>query len=1038
MLSWRSSYRRTSWTLAAAAALAFGVLLPIPAHAAGTEVSDSTPGRIAKPSAPQVGITKTKVPAVAGDTRKFGLGQVVAELPQTSTSRFRMIGVTWSEQGLSYGVKVEVRTRTAGTWSSWTTLDVDDEGEGGVPGTEPMWVGNADGVAARVTSTLGAPQDVRISTLDPGSDATVNASGASYTAPLDGVARASTAATIADGSPTYTPKPTIITRAQWGASAGTPCDSPTVGSTTRGVIMHHTAGSNSYTKSDSAAIVRAAQAYHMKARGWCDIGYNFLVDKYGQIFEGRRGGTDRSVRAAHSGNLAVNTYDMGVSMMGNLDLVRPSAEMQAAVVKLLGWRMGTNYMKAKGTYSLGGLTLNMIAGHRNVISTACPGKYGYQWLTESGGLRDRVEAYISHYTSSIKTRAASLGRTKTGAVYVGEAPTEGGRKTRFANLDVYAKAGAGTRYVTEASGFRTRYGTYGSQTSKLGFPTSDSPTVSSAGVFAQRFQYGSIFAVRTSTSTKTYALWGDIAKLYKNLGEQGGKLGAPTSSVTTVKTGVTRANFAKGYIISTVSAKTVAYTSGGSVITTLTVAVPPPAVSGVLATPTSSSVSLTWTALTGVTGYQACLLATPTSTTCSYSSGVLTSAKTTFAGLAPTSDTDYYAKVRAKNAAGWGAWSSLRGFNLLTGNTLTVPSSREIALTGHGYGHGIGMSQYGAQGAAKLGVTYDKILARYYPGTVLGTKTGSIRVLLSQATSDAVTITGQSGLVFRNVAAKTTMALPTEIGGRRVTRWRILPLTADRTRSTLQYLTTGSYASYKSIHWTGDGQFEGPSSMMLVVPSGSTMKYRGALRSALPSKGAKTRDTVNVVPLKDYVRGVISAEMPSSWMPEALKAQAVAARTYGVRSISPTRYYDICNTTSCQVYGGAAKETAATDAAVNATRDKILTYQGLPAFTQFSSSSGGYTATGTQPYLKAVSDPWDAWSGNANHQWATTITAAKVESAYPAIGRLVRLTITQRSGVGDWGGRVSTLSLVGSTKTVTITGNQARSAFGLKSNWFRF
>jgi SpoIID/LytB domain protein len=942
MLSWRPSFRRTSWTLAAA--LAFGVLLPIPAHAAGTEVSDSTPGRVAKPSAPQVGITKTKVPAVAGDTgKKFGSGQVVAELPQTSTSRFRMIGVTWSEQGLSYGVKVEVRTRTAGTWSTWTALDVDDEGEGGVPGTEPMWVGNADGVAARVTSTLGAPQDVHISTLDPSSDATVDASGASYTGPLDGVARASTAATIADGSPTYTPKPTIITRAQWGASAGTPCDSPTVGSTTRGVIMHHTAGSNSYTKADSASIVRGIQAYHMKARGWCDIGYNFLVDKYGQIFEGRRGGTDRSVRAAHSGNLAVNTYDMGVSMMGNLDLVRPSAAMQASVVKLLGWRMGTNYMKAKGTYSLGGLTLNMIAGHRNVINTSCPGKYGYQWLTESGGLRDRVEAYISHYTSAIKTRAASLGRTKTGAVYVGEAGTAGGRKTRFSNLDMYSKTGVGTRYVTEAGGFRTRYATYGAQASKLGFPTSDSPSVSRTGVFAQRFQYGSILAVRTSTSTKTYALWGDIAKLYKSLGEQGGKLGAPTSSVTTVKTGVTRANFAKGYIISTASAKTVAYTSGGSAISTLTTN---------------------------------------------------------------------------------------------TSNTFTVPSTRSIPLTGHGYGHGIGMSQYGAQNAAIKGLTSGAILRLYYPGTTVASRVATPRVLITKDTTSSVAIRARSGLVFHNLATKTKLTLPSLGAGRTITEWSINPRVGKATASVLQYRTSAGWTTYKG-EWTGSAQFEAPGPMTLILPVG-TATYRGALRSAVPSSGSTTRDTVNVVPLEDYLRGVVAAEMPSGWKGAALRAQSVAARSYVARALTPSRYYDICDSTACQVYRGTSAETAATDSAIKATAGRILTYAGVPAFTQFSSSSGGYTATGSQPYLKAVSDPYDDWSGNANHVWTKTITAAAVEKAYPAIGRLTQLKITQRTGVGDWGGRVSTLSLVGTTKTVTITGNQARSAFGLKSNWFRF
>ncbi|MGA8987805.1 SpoIID/LytB domain-containing protein, partial [Aeromicrobium sp.] len=172
--------------------------------------------------------------------------------------------------------------------------------------------------------------------------------------------------------------------------------------------------------------------------------------------------------------------------------------------------------------------------------------------------------------------------------------------------------------------------------------------------------------------------------------------------------------------------------------------------------------------------------------------------------------------------------------------------------------------------------------------------------------------------------------------------------------------------------------------------------------------------------------------------PEALKAQSVAARTYGVRSITSSRYYDICSTTSCQVYGGVPRETSATDTAIRATAGKILTYGGSPAFTQFSSSSGGYTAPGSQPYLKAVNDPYDGWSGNGNHAWTKSVTAATIEKAYPAIGTLKRLEILKRNGFGDWGGRVDTMSLVGSSRTVTISGNDARWSFGLKSNWFRF
>jgi peptidoglycan hydrolase-like amidase len=116
----------------------------------------------------------------------------------------------------------------------------------------------------------------------------------------------------------------------------------------------------------------------------------------------------------------------------------------------------------------------------------------------------------------------------------------------------------------------------------------------------------------------------------------------------------------------------------------------------------------------------------------------------------------------------------------------------------------------------------------------------------------------------------------------------------------------------------------------------------------------------------------------------------------------------------------------------------ILTHNGAPAFTQYSASTGGYSDQGSQPYLAAVADPWDDWSGNSRHTWSASLSAATVESKYPGIGSLRSLQVTSRNGHGDWGGRVTGLKIVGSNGTKTITGNQARSAFGLRSNWFTF
>ena len=852
--------------------------------------------------------------------------------------------------------------------------------------------------------------------------------------------------------------PSIISRSAWGASSGTSCSAPATGDSTRGVIVHHTAGTNTYTKAESASIVRSTQAYHVKSRKWCDLGYNFLVDKYGQIFEGRRGGLDRAVRAAHSGNEAVNTFTMGVSMMGNYDLVTPSAALKDSMVKLLGWRMGTTYLPAKGTYSLGGKSLNMIAGHRDVLSTACPGKYGYAWLSEPGGLRDRVEAYTAGYSSPVKSLYGSLGAGAVGAIFVGEAVSSHGTRLRGKLMDLLAKANTPTAHAVSGA-IRTEYGRLGSRTGVLGYPVSGPEAIPAAT--RQGFENGRIYQVGAAA----YALQEPIASTYAQLGETTGRLGVPLSSTTTTA-GVSRANFANGYIASTLATgQTAAYTHTGVVMTQTGGAVTsrPATVGRIKVKAGMRSARLTWPKVSGATSYEVCLHASRTSKSCARWVSGVTSTTTLISKLKATKDTDYYAKVRAVNGSLKGKYSVLKGFNLATkkvapkpaakpvtpkpaaapaptasANSSTVPSSGKITLRGRGYGHGIGMSQYGAQGAARQGATFQQILATYYPGTDLSAKSGAIRVLISQDTSDPVDVKAVSGLVFRKLSSSFTAPLPASVDGATVTSWRIVQVGSSKTQSGLQYRTTGSYRPYLDIRWTGDGQFEGPAKISLMLPGGSVVKYRGAIRSAVPSTGSKARDTVNVLPIEHYVRGVIAAEMPAGWAPEALKAQAVAARTYGVRSLAPARYYDICSTTACQVYGGASRETATTDAAVRATSGQYLSYQGAPALAQFSSSSGGRTSVGTEPYLVAGADPYDGWAGNPNHSWTITVTASKIQKAYPSIGKLKQLKVTKRTGGGSWGGRVATIKLIGSKKTVTITGNDARWAFGLKSNWFGF
>ena len=276
----------------------------------------------------------------------------------------------------------------------------------------------------------------------------------------------------------------------------------------------------------------------------------------------------------------------------------------------------------------------------------------------------------------------------------------------------------------------------------------------------------------------------------------------------------------------------------------------------------------------------------------------------------------------------------------------------------------------------------------------MASRSGKIRVLISGDTTRNVKIVGTSGIRFR-IGSGSAVTLPTTMRGEQVERWSIEQ--EGGSTSSLQYRVDGDYHTYKQ--WTGSpGRFEA-STLQLIFPDESVRTYRTSLVAAHTSSGSSGRDTVNELSLDDYTRGVVPREMPSTWPSEALKAQAVAARTYGARAIRSSSYYDICDTTSCQVYGGATSEKSSTNTAVAETAGRILTYQGLPAYTQFSSSTGGVTGQGSQPYLRPVADPWDDWSGNPRHSWTISVSATKIASKYSSIGRLKAMQVVGRNGM---------------------------------------
>jgi stage II sporulation protein D len=357
---------------------------------------------------------------------------------------------------------------------------------------------------------------------------------------------------------------------------------------------------------------------------------------------------------------------------------------------------------------------------------------------------------------------------------------------------------------------------------------------------------------------------------------------------------------------------------------------------------------------------------------------------------------------------------------------VTITSTTTI--TGQGFGHGKGLSQYGARGRAEDNQTYRQILGFYYPSTAVGSFAGKVRVLITADTDDNTTVRATPGLRLTDTGRAKTWVLPTSKNPR---AWRL----RVRDGHTQVLYRTGTWHRYSPGGHSvlaGDGQFSSSSGLVtLRLPSGDRV-YRGALRLS-------NKDTVNVVGMERYLKGVVAAEMPALWHPQALRAQAVAARTYAAfqRADNASRYYQICDTSACQVYKGFAAEQPQTNDAIDATKGEIRTYGGAPAFTQFSASNGGYSVAGSQPYLQALPDPFDTYS------WTKPLDAAavaRIETAYPTLGTLTGVQILVRDGKGAYGGRVTSIRLVGKNQAVTtskdLTGDQFRSLLGLKSTLF--
>ncbi len=331
-------------------------------------------------------------------------------------------------------------------------------------------------------------------------------------------------------------------------------------------------------------------------------------------------------------------------------------------------------------------------------------------------------------------------------------------------------------------------------------------------------------------------------------------------------------------------------------------------------------------------------------------------------------------------------------------------------VSGRGWGHGVGMSQYGAYGQAQAGRTYAEILGHYYSGTTIG-KAGRkvVRVLLAEG-RQAVTVSSTvpytavdaTGTVFKlpkgALTLRSDLALPPEAG-------------VPPTPATAPLVVRPGKKAVLAL----DGK-----------------PFRGKLE--LVSQGAFLR-VVNVVPLESYLQGVVAGEVPFSWPAEALKAQAVAARAYALANLVKGKPFDLYSDVRSQVYLGVAGEKPSTTKAVADTAGEVVLYGGKVATTYYFSTSGGKTASAADvfgfevPYLQSRPDPWD--KASPYHRWGPVLLGARTMQA--KLGSTAR--VLDATGSATRSGRLRSLVLSTTAGSETVPASLVRTALGLRSTW---
>lgn len=347
--------------------------------------------------------------------KDLGLAKTGADLwetPALDTALVTMVGFTWRD-----GVrapKILVRFRTKGGWSLWRPApllrDLPDpsSGEGiGKAGTSPLVVEPSDGVQVQVSGSL--PPELSITLI--------------HAAAIAGDARlvaGSTSRSLSRAAAVGVAPPSIYTRAQWGANESWRDGSPRYNSTILQAHVHHSASGNGYSQADVPALIRSFYKYHTHSLGWSDIAYNFLVDSFGTIWEGRYGGMDRPVRGAHT--LGFNNSSTGFCVIGNFESVQPTQPTLDSLARLAAWKLAMYGRDPQGWTAVTSegsdkfpkgrvVTLPVIDGHRDTNDTACPGGNLY---VQIAAVRAATAGVIAAATLKLKKPYAAKGRTVLG------------------------------------------------------------------------------------------------------------------------------------------------------------------------------------------------------------------------------------------------------------------------------------------------------------------------------------------------------------------------------------------------------------------------------------------------------------------------------------------------------------------------------------------------------------------------------------------------------------------------------------------------